>query len=146
MSFARECRERLIMLKEAGVKTFTCYDLLSKHAQVRELRAIHSYISDRCTNGEIATVLDKGGHPKKIRPSNPPAWMQNKNLIRVYEFKTFGEKDRHNEKKTYAPAKYQPRHKKISEFQKTWQDIYPELFKNPHKTKVKVSMSFKGDI
>ncbi|MDD5688492.1 MAG: hypothetical protein PHE88_11755 [Elusimicrobia bacterium] len=144
MSFAKDCRERLIMMKEGGVKTFTCYDLLSKHATNRELRAIHSYISDRCENGELAPIMEHG-QPKKIRPSFVPEWIQSKTMVRVYEFKTFGEKVRHNQKPS-EPITLSKAAKKVavSKFQDAWQGVWPELFKNPHKGKLKISAYQKG--
>jgi len=132
MSIASQCRDRLKEIKESGVTKFTCYDLLSKFANKKELSAIHSFISDKVITGEIAPIMD-GREPKKVKPVKVPSWITSKVMVRIYEFKSYGVPDKSKRKPVAKRSTKANRSGiEISTTQKVWGDVWPEMFINPH--------------
>lgn len=147
MTIAQQCRERLKQIHESGGTKFTCYDLLSKFSSKKELSGIHSFISDRCNTGEIAPIMD-GGEPKKVKPTNTPAFIHSKTLVRVYEFKSYGFPDKKRIKKienSQRAKKAKIKEVAISNTQRVWGDIWPELFVNPYPLNLEPSVCHMGD-
>lgn len=134
-SYSQQARELLQAMKDRGVTKFISYDLLPKNCSQRHIDGIRCAVFDLSASGEIATVKDNDGKPKKVRPhpDQYPRAVESKVMINQYEFKNWGNPDK---KKVLAQAKgYRDKKKaKLTEVVKissVWEEIWPELYTVP---------------